>query len=118
MMNKIRNIEVKIRHTLWALGESLKPSQCYSVKYKGEEFCVKPAFNRDNCWHLIKRGDGKPTHFHIDGKDLKVNLHSFKRWHGHFKSMYRFQKTSWYSIDICKPFGTRISYINSDNIRF
>ena len=114
----MRKIEVKIRHLFWAFKKSFEPSQCYSVNYNGVEFCIKPSFTKSNCWNLYHKGLDYPSFERIDGKDLKVNLVSFNRWFNHFKSMYKFQKWSWYNIDCKKPFGSRLSYINSDNIRF
>tara|TARA_R110000782_G_scaffold40768_1_gene94077 strand:+ start:286 stop:630 length:345 start_codon:yes stop_codon:yes gene_type:complete len=114
----MRKLEVKIRQTIWAFKKSFEPSECFSVNYEGFEFVIKPSFTKDNCWNLYARGTKEPLFYRIDGNKLKVNYRSFKRWFSNFKSMYRHQKFSWYSIDIRKPIGTRLSYISSDNIRF
>ena len=114
----MRKLEVKIRQIIWAFKKSFEPAECFSVNYQGFKFVIKPSFTKDNCWNLHARGNKTPLFYRIDGNELKVNYISFKKWFGNFKSMYLHQKWSQYSIDIRKPIGTRLSYINSDNIRF
>jgi hypothetical protein len=114
----MRKIEVIIRQLIWAFNKSFDPAECFSVNYKGFELIVKPSFTKDNCWNLCKRNTDSSLLYRIEGSNLKVNYHSFKRWYENFKNMYRHQKWSWYSIDIRNPLGSRLSYISSDNIKF
>ena len=114
----MRKIEVKIKHLIWAFKRSFEPAECYSVDYRGFTFVIKPSFTGSNKWNLYAKGINEILFSDVKSEDLKANLISFNRWFNNFKSMYKFQKWSWYSIDCKKPLGSRISYINSDNTRF
>lgn len=114
----MRKLEVKIRQIIWAFKNSFKPSECYSVEFQGETCNIKPSFTGHNIWNVTPKNIDNLTFYRINGSELKVNLHSFSRWYLNFKHLYLHQKWSWYSIDIRKPIGTRLSYINSDNIMF
>lgn len=114
----MRKLEVKIKHVIWAFKESFKPSECYSVQFQGITCNIKPSFTGYNIWNVTPKITEGLTFYRVKGSELKVNLHSFNRVYQNFKHLYRHQKWSWYSIDIQKPFRSRISYINSDNIQF
>lgn len=70
-----------------------------------------------NIWDLFERGDKNPIHFRINGSELKL-INSYKRFKSVFKNKLKFQKENWGTIDNNKPFGTRLSYHNSDDISF
>lgn len=114
----MRKIEVKIRQIIWAFNESFKPSKCYSVEFQGVTCNIKHSFTGYNKWHVTSKLVPELKWRNIHGSELIVNLHSFKRWYNNFTSCYKHQKWSWYLIDIRNPLGTRLSYINSDNIKF
>ena len=113
----MRKIEVKIRQIIWAINQSLKPTTYDLVEYKNEKYYIKSSLTGEDIWNLSKKGDEKPTHYYIKGKDLKV-VHSLKRFKNVFKHHMFFQWSSWQKIDCCNPIGSRLSYISSENIRF
>lgn len=111
----MRKLEVKIRQIIWALNRLRTPSTYDLVIYKGNKYYVKSSLTGHNIWNLSIGGEIK--YRLIKGEELRV-VYSFKRAKRVFKEMMRFQETSWQSIDLSKPLGTRLSYYNSDNIRF
>jgi len=116
--NKIlRKTEVKIRQIIWAFKQSFKPMTYDFVIYQGEEYFIKSSLTGENVWNLFKKGEKEPIHRCIKGDDIEI-VKSFKRFINVFKNHLRFQKESWGLIDYGNPIGTRLSYINSDNIYF
>lgn len=113
----MRKLEVKVRQIIWAIGKSLKPTTYDLVEYKNEKYYVKSSLTGEDVWNLSKKGDEKPTHYYIKGKDLKV-IHSFKRFKNAFKQYMFFQWSSWQKIDCRNPIGSRLSYESSENIYF
>lgn len=102
----------------WAIKESLKPCISYSVKYKGLEYYVKSSLSGYGYWDLINTKTRKIDYYRVSQSELKPIIKRFKIWFSVFKNSYKFQKSSWYRIDINKNLFSRISYINSDNIKF
>jgi hypothetical protein len=113
----MRKLEVKVRYIIWAIKESFKPTTYDLVEYKENYFYIKSSQTGYDIWNLSLKGSKNSTYNYIKGKDLKI-VHSFKRFKRVFKQHLRFQNTTWYSIDIRKPLGTKICYINSNNICF
>jgi hypothetical protein len=128
MRSKIRKIEVLLRQFYWAFKESFKPTTYSIVKYHGAEFYIKSSLTGHNIWDLYPlNGKVKASmFFHINpnkgcveqihGSQLQV-LYSWKKFKEDFKSHLDFQKSYWGLIDEQKPIGTRLSYINSENIK-
>ena len=113
----MRKIEVKIRQFFWSLKETLKPNTYDTVIYNGEKYYIKSSLCGHNIWDLYKKNNEILIIKRIRGEDLKV-VHSFKRFKVVFNQNMHFQKTSWQSIDFNKKLGSRLSYYNSNNIRF
>jgi len=113
----MRKLEVKIRYIIWAIKQSFKPTTHDLVEYNENLYYIKSSLTGNDIWNLNKKGEKEITFYYVKGKDLKL-VHSFDRFKRVFKQHLWFQNTSWYSIDIRRPLGRRICYINSDNIRF
>jgi hypothetical protein len=114
----IRKLEVKIRYAIWAFQESFKANGNYYAKYKGNLYYLKNEIFDENVWSLISVKDTNVKISYINIKEFKVIIPTIERFIDTFKSKMFFQNSSWYLIDIRKPIGTRISYNNSDNIKF
>ena len=113
----MRKIEVKIRQFFWSLKETLKPNTYDAVIYKEKKYYIKSSLCGHDIWDLYEKNFKSPTFKRIKGSELKV-VHSFKRFKVVFNQNMHFQKTSWQSIDFNKKLGSRLSYYNSNNIRF
>lgn len=114
----MRKIEVKIRQIIWSMCSIFEPHNYDIVLYKGDEYSIKSSLTGYNKWNLYKRGIvGLNTFSNIRGKEFKI-CHSLKRCLIIFKESMGFQKMSWELIDISHPLGTRLSYINLENIKF
>ena len=113
----MRKLEVKIRQIIWSIGQSFKPTTYDLVEYKGNRYYIKSSLTGEDVCNLFEKGNEKPTHYRIKGRDLKI-AHSFKRFKSVFKHHIFFQWSSWQQIDCGNPIGTRLSYINSENIYF
>jgi len=113
----MRKAEVKIRQIIWAIKMSFKPTTYDLVEFKGNNYYIKSSLCGEDIWELYEKGNTKPVYSRIRGNELKI-IKSFKRFKEVFKHYMRFQVTSWQSIDCRNPIGTRLSYINSENIKF
>ena len=113
----MRKLEVKIRQIIWALNKIIKPTTYDIVLFNGNKYFIKSSLTGDNIWNLYKMGVDKPIYMHIRGNEFKI-IHSLDRFVKCFKNHMKFQVQSWQQIDERKPIGTRLSYYNSDNIRF
>ena len=113
----MRKLEVKIKQIIWAISQSFKPTTYDLVEYNGERYYIESSLTGENIWNLFEKGNDKPTYYRIKGKELKI-IHSIKRFKNVFKQHMFFQWSSWQSIDCMNPIGTRLSYINSENIQF
>lgn len=116
-MKYIRKLEVKIRQIIWAIKQSFLPTTYDIVIYQSNEYYILPSLTGNNTWDLYVKYSKKPTHRRICGSDLKIK-NSYRRTFNQYKNKMNFQKQNWESIDCSKPIGSRLSYINSDNIRF
>jgi hypothetical protein len=114
----IRKIEVKIRYIIWAFEESFKANSNYYAKYNGNMYYLKNEIYSENIWSLISIKDTNVKLQYINIKDFKVIIPSIGCFIRTFKSKMFFQNSSWFAIDIRKPIGNRISYNNSNNIKF
>lgn len=120
----IRKIEVAFRQRIWAISQVSKLKEGDVVMFKnsdGTQFIIKPSFTGYDKWNLYQSGESKPAHNYINGKRLKMILidkYSWKRISRIYKNSLNFQITSWKLIDELKPIGKKLSYINSDNIKF
>lgn len=108
MKQIIRKLEVKIRYVIWAITQLKEPTSYDTVIFNGRQHWIEYA----NPHWKIKNIPGQ-----LKKQDFKI-VRGFKRDIRVFKQRYKFQKTSWYSIDYRNPFFTRISYMSSDNIHF
>ena len=113
----MRKLEVKIRQIIWSINQSFKPTTYDLVEYQNEKYYIKSSLTGEDVWNLSKKGNEKPMYYYIKGKDLKI-IHSFKRLKNVFKQHMFFQWSSWQRIDCFNPVGTRLSYLNSENIYF
>jgi len=113
----MRKIEVKLRQYIWSFKKCFKPSSYDLVIYQNETYYIKSSMVGNDIWNLYKHEIETPIFYRINGKKLKVK-HSWKRFKNNFKQNLSFQEQNWQTIDLEKPFGTRLSYINSDNIVF
>ena len=113
----MRKIEVKIRQFFWSLQMTLKPTTYDAVIYKGKKYYIKSSLCGHDIWDLYEKNFKSPTFKRIKGSELKV-VHSIKRLKDVFNECMNFQKTSWQLIDCNKQIGKRLSYYNSNNIRF
>lgn len=129
LTNRIRQIEVVIRQNLYAFVNSFKPTTYSIVKYQGDKFYIKSSLSGHNIWDLYPIDKDKTIGkfwainpqtgaiHRIHGSQL-VHVMSWRKFKEDFKSHLQHQKSSWRLIDNRKPIGTRLSYINSENIKF
>ena len=110
----MRKIEVKIRQIIWSICSIFEPHNYDIVLYKGDEYFIKSSLTGRNKWNLYSDAIKFNS---IHGTELKI-LHSMKRCLIIFNQSMKFQKDAWESIDCCHELGQRLSYINSDNIKF
>lgn len=113
----MRKIEVIIREFIWALNQAKKPTTHDLVDYKNDTYYIKSSMTNYNVWDLYKIGVKEPIHHRVKGVDLKI-INTRKRFIRVFIEKFNFQKQSWRSIDLKNKIGTRLCYINSDNIKF
>lgn len=113
----MRKIEVIIKQTIWSIKNIFKPNNYDIVIYNNQKYYIKSSLTGYNKWSLYEKNNEKPIYKNINGKNLKI-IHSLKRTIEIFNQNYKFQKNNWRSIDLNKKLGTRLSYINSDNINF
>lgn len=113
----MRKIEVKIRQLFWAFTEALKPTNYDLVIFQGKRYYIKSSLTGYNIWNLFEKNNSEPIHKYIKGNNLKV-VHSIKRFIPIFKQKMYFQKSCWQKLDFSNPFGTRLSYLNSNNIYY
>lgn len=111
----MRKLEVRIRQIIWALNKSLKVNNWDEVMYNGKKYYAKSSLIGNDIWDLYN--DGEEILYYKNGKDLRI-IHSWKRFKRVFKEMLYFQKSSWGLIDQNKPLFTRLSYKNSEDIKF
>lgn len=100
-----------------SLKESFKVNQSYIVEYKSNIYYVKSYLSGYGYWDLISLYN-KIDEYRVDQKYLKPIIKDYKIWFSVFKSKYLFQKKAWYRIDCKKSIFSRISYVNSNNIKF
>src|SRR5690606_10150999 len=110
-MRKImRKIEVKIRYIVWAYKRLSFPTTYDKINYQGDEgYCI----NGVNSPMWLTSLSNQRIH---ESKFLVIR--SVKRDIIVFKEHYLFQLRYWYSIDNRNKLFTRISYYNSNNIKF
>jgi len=113
----MRKLEVKIRQIIWSFKMTFKPTTYDLVEFKNNKYYIKSSLCGEDIWNLFEKGKDKCSYSHIRGNELKI-IHSFKRFKEVFNHYMFFQKSSWQSIDCKNPIGTRLSYINSENIKF
>lgn len=113
----IRKIEVLIRILVWSFNQTFKPTTYDDVVYNGKHYYIKSSFTGYNIWNLYESESREQIHSYIKGSDLKI-IHSLRRFRVVFKGNLNFQLNNWYMIDCSKPIGSRLSYNNSDNIKF
>lgn len=113
----LRKLEVKIRQIAWSVKRSLEPTTYDSVTYKGMSYYIKSSYTGHNKWNLFDSTSQKPIFTNVKGKELKVK-HSFRRFVDVVKRHMYFQKSNWESIDCNKNIGSRLSYNNSNDIKF
>ena len=113
----MRKLEVKIRQFIWAFNKCFLPTTYDKVLYNGNMYFIKSSLCGENIWDLFELNRKTAVYSRIKGIDLKV-IHSLKRFILVFKQHMFFQKTNWEKIDCMNPLGTRLSYINSENIFF
>jgi hypothetical protein len=113
----MRKLEVKIRQIIWAFIQTFSPTNGDKVLYKNKTYFIKSSLTGNDIWNLFDVNDSNNIVYKISGKKLTV-IQSFKRFVTVFNQHMRFQKISWELIDQRNPIGTRLSYINSDNIVF
>lgn len=113
----MRKIEVKIRQIIWCLKGIFEINNYDLVFYNNKKYYVKSSLVGNDIWDLYNEKDLKPEYKYIKGFELKI-IHSLIRCKRVFKFKMSFQKSSWQSIDYNNKLGTRLSYLNSDNIYF
>lgn len=116
LKQSIRNIEVKILQIVWSISKAFQPDTYDYVKYVGQKMYIKSALTGHNKWNIYSNYD-KCVRRNINGDELTV-CHSLTGLKSKFKQNLKFQKSNWESIDKRKPIGSRLSYINSNNIKF
>jgi|SRR5699024_6413913 len=117
MRKKIRFIEIKIRQFIWLIKNIGKPDTYDEVIYKGDKYWIKSSLTGYNIWNLYKNEEKNPTYFRIKGDDLKVKR-SFKKLKNTIKLMMRFQKNTWQQIDMENRIGSRLTFYNSEDIKY
>ena len=96
-------------YVVWALKQLKEPTSYDKVLYNGKTYYIK--YGNPN-WKL----DGIQAQ--KKKEDFKI-IRSLKRDIEVFKQRYKFQMSSWYSIDTYKkPLFRRISYKSHNNISF
>lgn len=114
-MKKIRYFEVKIRQIVQSIKAIFIPTSYDEVYYEDVQFYVKPSYTGYNIWNLHLKNVKGVFLYRVNGEDLKI-IHSFSRSVKVFKKHYKFLKNNWESVDIKNPIGSRLTYINSDDI--
>lgn len=110
MKTLLRKLEVKIRYAIWAYQRLSYPTTYDKINYQGELGYCQNGVNAPY-WKISLKDE------RVHERHLLV-IRDFKRDFRVFKQHYNFQMSYWYSIDYRNPLFSRISYLNSSNIKF
>lgn len=103
---------LKLKDVFWAIFRLKTVHNLDIVEYKGEKYSV---LYGNPHWELTQLNT--TLHNQVESAKLKV-IRNLSRDLIRIAEDYKFQMQSWYSIDINYSIFRRISYKNSDNIKF
>lgn len=109
-MKLFRKLEVKIRYIIWAFKMLSYPTTYDKINYQGTLGVLTNGVNAPRWKTNITKNQIHQNTFLV--------IRGFKRDFRVFKQRYSFQMSSWYYIDYRNKLGSRISYYNSNDIRF